>query len=172
MIAKEARAALANGPVLVSVEIEHETDTDPSTDYLGVYSSEPGPEDRTIDRQERGHTCGPREYRYFIAASSADETGNPESVKQDYERMEALQRGEWCMLGVIATAKVEYLTANGCRRMERFRSDGLWGVESDGNADYIREIENEQLDDLYEHLEHFGVDLSNWDALTTKETVQ
>ncbi|MBE3042558.1 hypothetical protein IMZ48_08260 [Candidatus Bathyarchaeota archaeon] len=164
-IVDAARAALADGPVLVSVQVEHKPDECPNLDHLGTYSNEPGPADRTVDRGERG----PREYRYFIAANSSEETGNSDSVQQDYWRMEAYNNQQWYMMGVYAVAEVRTPTPQGgYSSTQHIRTPGLWGIESDSGTDYIKEVGQEQLDDLREHLGHFGVDLGNWDALTVK----
>jgi hypothetical protein len=145
------------------IVIYHETDTCPVLTDLGEYSNEPGPEDRTIDRFPNGKSRVYRnEYRYFVAAMSGDETGNPKSVEEDYRRMEAYNHNEWYMLGVYVVATVSYADAQGCHRLEHLQSAGVWGVESDCGEDIV-EIENEQLDELYSHLDVFGVDLSNWD---------
>jgi hypothetical protein len=51
-----------------------------------------------------------REYRYFNPSDNYK--GEPaedirQYVRQDYERMEAYNRGDWCYVGVYATAEVE-----------------------------------------------------------------
>jgi hypothetical protein len=139
------------------ITIHHEPDTSPDLSDIGEYSDTPGPDDRTVDRGPQAEARN--EYRYFIAAMSPTETGNPDSVRQDYERMEAYRRQEWCMIGIYVEAEVSYDTGNGTRRIEHLRSGGLWGVESDK---YIEEIERDELDDLKEHLERFGVNTENW----------
>jgi hypothetical protein len=144
---------------LASIKIEHLVDEDPHLEDLGVYSDLPGPDDRTVDRP--GH-------RYFIAAMSGEETGNPDSVEQDYQRMEAYNNGEWYMAGIRAVAEVTCPVGNGNSRIERLSSGGLWGIESDSD---MGDIEQEQLDDLREHLEHFGVDVNNFAELAAKAVV-
>jgi hypothetical protein len=153
-------------PRVDRIIIHHEPDSDLS--YLGRYSAEPGPDDRTVDRVALGHIregCLHREYRYFIAAMSGGDTGNPDSVRQDYERVEAYNRGEWYEMGIYAVAEVSYATGVGSRRIERLQSGGLWGIRSDSSPEYIEEVEQNELDDLREHLGHFGVDVSNWDSV-------
>jgi hypothetical protein len=146
------------------IVIIHETDTNPDTSDIGEYTSVPGPDDRTIDRRERGDMgCG--EYRYFVAAVSGEETGNLDSVEQDYQRMEALRVGDWCYIGVHARAELSYDIGQGSRRIQRMESGGLWGIESDSGDDYLMEVEQEELADLRRHLETFGVDCSNFDEL-------
>lgn len=162
-----ARAALADAPTIVKVAIKREQDTDPDLSYLGEYSNKPGPADRTIDREEHGD-MRLHEYCYFIAATAGDETGNPDSVEQDYQRMEAYNRGEWWMVSVYAVAEVSYPIDGNSRRIERFKSGRFWGIESDSD-DYLAEVEQEQLDDLKAHLEHFGVDMGNWETAVHHE---
>jgi hypothetical protein len=151
------------------VVVYHETDTFSDLSWIGKYSDYPGPADRTIDRVARGHvepSVVDREYRYFIAAMSGDETKNPESVEEDYQRMEAYNRGAWHMLGIYAVAVVSYDIGHGSRRQESLRSDGLWGVESD--SDEIDNNEQEQLASLRGHLVTFGVDVSEFDTIAAK----
>ncbi len=152
-------------PRVDSVKIVREQDTD--SDFgatLGTYSSTPGPDDRTIDREKRGDMRR-NEHRYFIAAMSGDDTGNPDSVEQDYQRAEQISRGELCMYGVYAVAEVSYPIDHDSRRIERFRSGGLWGIES---GDYFAKVEQEQIDDLKAHLERFNIDTSNWSEIVDR----
>jgi hypothetical protein len=149
------------------IVIVHEMDTNPDASYLGEYTSEPGLDGRTIDRKKRGD-AGQNEYRCFVAEMSGEETGNPGSVEQDYQRMESLQRGDWYLMGIQAKAELSYDIGQGNRRIERMQSGGLWGIESDSDADYIVEIEQNELMDLRSHLEVFGVDCSNFDELAEK----
>ena len=158
--------ALANRPRVDKITIRHEHDDSPDLDDIGRYSDTPGPDDRTVDRRKQH--AGGRQYRYFIAAMSGDETGNPDSVRQDYERMEAYNRGEWSMLGIYAVAEVSYSIGGKCRRIERFQSGGLWGIESDSGQGYIEEVEQDELADLKTHLERFGVDTDNWADVAAK----
>jgi len=73
-------------------------------------------------------------------------------IEKDYQRCEAFNRGDWCMIGVIAKARV--VSENGV--IQTFRSGGLWGVESDSGKSYFAEIEQEELADLCNELLSFG----------------
>ena len=57
----------------------------------------------------------------------------PEDVRkytrQDYERMESLNAGNWCFVGIRAEAEVQ-LTGD---LIQRITSGGLWGIESDSD---------------------------------------
>jgi hypothetical protein len=61
----------------------------------------------------------------------------------------------WEMLGCVAEAVVIY--GSELRRVERLSSGGLWGIESDSGKNYLREIEDEQLEELANHLGAFGI---------------
>src|SRR5688500_10376303 len=70
---------------ILSVSFVREPEALPDLSHFGEYSDVPGDDDKTIDRQERGDQWR-NEHRYFIAALSGENTGNPESVEQDYQR--------------------------------------------------------------------------------------
>jgi hypothetical protein len=42
------------------------------------------------------------------------------------------------------------------RQMQRITSGGLWGIESDSDAAYLKEIEQEQLSELRDQLHAIG----------------
>lgn len=133
-----------------SISLIREVDVSPDTSWIGEYASQPGPDDRTIDREERGD-CERGQYRYFIAANGPDETGNPKSVEEDYRRMELLNRGDWCFFGISAEAKV---IVNGV--FQTIRSGGLWGIESDSGDAYFRTVAAEELSNLRDTLAQLG----------------
>lgn len=75
----------------------------------------------------------------------------------------------WCMIGIRAEATVSYPIGQGSRRLETFRSGGLWGIESDSDASYFAEVAREELNDLRQHLEAFGVP---WDEEAAEEALE
>lgn len=96
---------------------------------------------------------------------------NPEQVQgyidEDNRRLEQFHNNEICMIGIQAKTEVSYsLNKQGDRRIERFTSSGLWGIESDSEESYLEEIQKEQIEDLKEHLRRFNVDLGNFEELT------
>jgi hypothetical protein len=150
---------------ILSVRVKREVDTDPDLSYLGEYSRTAGP--NAIDRQERGDMAH-GELRYFNAAMSGEETGNPESPEQDYQRCEDYNRQGWCMLGITAVAKV---VVNGV--IQTVTSGGLWGIESDGGEEYFREVADEELAELRDILVALGFDESTvMDATAQAKTVK
>lgn len=66
--------------------------------------------------------------------------------------MEALNNGDWHHVGIVAKAVI--VSANGIT--QTIRSGGLWGVESDSGADYMAEIERDELAALREELTALG----------------
>ena len=112
--------------------------------------------------------CGERgdmergEYRYFNGCIENYQGETPEDirkyVRQDYERMESLNRGDWGYIGVRAEAEI-LIPASGEPAhyvRQEITSGGLWGVESDSDAGYISEIEAEQVAELREQLQALG----------------
>ena len=105
-----------------------------------------------IEEGERGDQER-NEYRYFNPAMSGEETGNPDSPEEDYQRMESLNRGDWCCLGIIAKAKVVLAG----EVIQTIRSGGLWGIESDSGEDYLGSVEEDELANLRKQLEAVGL---------------
>lgn len=64
-------------------------------------------------------------------------------VNQDIKRLESLERGDWYFIGIYATARKE---VNGT--IQTFRSGGLWGIESDSDESYLKEVEQEETEQL------------------------
>lgn len=140
----------AKAPLQVNkITIKWEYEESPDLSYLGKYQS--NWVEGAIDRKKLGDTER-NQYRYFVPANS-----ELEYAMNDYNRSEAANRGNWCMMGCRAVAEISYPTANG-RRIDRLRSGGLWGIESDSSKEYIEEIEKEEMADLKGHVEKFGIE--------------
>jgi hypothetical protein len=103
-----------------------------------------------------GGDMGRNEYQFFNPSFNyVDKDGNalkentPEEVRkytrQDYERMESLNAGQWCYLGIRADAEIQ-LTKDG--PLQDVTSGGLWGVESDAGRADMEETEQEQMHEL------------------------
>ncbi len=157
------------------MRIERKVDESPDLSWLGHYHSalDERSNEFTIDREARGN----RErgtFRYFTPGTvepfdtkaswipailtSVKERHEYwhramlENADKDYGRMETFNRDQWCMLGIIA--KAEVISTAGITQV--LRSGGLWGVESDSSAEYLAEVESEQLTELRAELESFG----------------
>lgn len=103
------------------------------------------------------------EYRFFNPSFNyVDKDGNarPENtpaevrkyVRQDYDRMESLNRGDWCFLGIRVEAEVQ-LTGD---LTQTITSGGLWGIESDSGKDHIQETIREEMANLKTELLALG----------------
>lgn len=108
------------------------------------------------------------EYRYFNPSFNyVDKNGHarPENtpeevrkyVRQDYERMESLNRGDFCFIGISAEARFK-VCSNPLVNNNHVVviSGGLWGIESDSEKSYIEETEQEQLSELRAQLKALG----------------
>jgi hypothetical protein len=115
--------------------------------------------------EQEGCDCGERgdmergELRYFNGNVENYAGESPEDirkyVRQDYERMERLQHGDWGYMGIRADAEI-LLSSGSASIVQEITSGGLWGVESDSDASYLKEIETEQLSELREQLRVLG----------------
>lgn len=116
-------------------------------------------------------TCGERgdmernEYRYFNPSFNyVDKTGKPkdltpeqvrEYVRQDYARIEALQHGDWSVIGIRAEAEI-LIPSGSASLVQEITSGGLWGIESDSGESYFSEVEQDELADLRTQLSGIG----------------
>ena len=169
------------GKRILKVTLKRMIDEDPDTSWLGKYSDTRTSElsiDRAHDldcfantgaeEQEDcpciGDEWNRREYRYFNPSFNyVDKSGRalPENtpeevrkyVRQDYERMESLNRGDWSFIGIKAEAEVWNADT---QVVQRIHSGGLWGIESDSGEGYIEEVEQEELSNLKDELKAYG----------------
>lgn len=102
-----------------------------------------------------------REYRYFNGPIEDYKGESPEDirkyVRQDYDRMESLNNGQWCYIGIRADAEV--LVPMGEKPhgvIQTITSGGLWGIESDSDSAYLDSIGKEELADLRGQLKALG----------------
>jgi hypothetical protein len=117
------------------------------------------------DCDERGDMLA-REFRYFNGPVENYKGESPEDIRkyirQDYEHMESLNRGDWCFIGVRANAKVSIPSATDAgipghtSLVQNITSGGLWGIESDSGREYIEEEEKNQLAELRDQLKALG----------------
>lgn len=97
------------------------------------------------------------QYRYFNGNVENYKGESPADirkyVRQDYKRMESLNAGNWCFIGIRAEADVQ--TAHGAV-IQTISSGGLWGIESDAGDDHIKETIQDELDSLKTELTALG----------------
>lgn len=105
------------------------------------------------------------EYRYFNGPVENYKGESPEDIRkyilQDYKRMESLNRGDWCFIGIRADAEVwlgsqSESASNYIGPTQTITSGGLWGIESDSDDSYIADEEKDQLSELKDQLRALG----------------
>lgn len=111
-----------------------------------------------------------REYRYFNP-NYKNYAGLPEDeirkyCRQDFDRMESLDRGDWCFIGLRAEAEVQ----TGSDVVQHIASGGLWGVESDSGREHLEETQREELAQLKDEL--LGLGFSRRAIATAFKNVQ
>ena len=132
---------------ILSVTIKRMIDESPDTSFLGEYSNSPDTE-YAIDRQKLGDQAR-NEFRYFNGPVENYKGETPENIRkyirQDYDRMESLNRGNWQFIGIQAEATyVVGFTGD----LQTVTSGGLWGIESDSGKEYLESVQREELDSL------------------------
>ena len=139
-----------------SVEMSCPDSEEPET-WSENYSFEP----ISCDCDERGD-MGRNEFRYFNGPVE-NYKGLPDAkirkyVRQDYERMESLNAGNWCYIGIRAEAKVVVVPFSNDHGVvvQRITSGGLFGVESDADRSYLDEIQKDELANLKAELLALG----------------
>jgi hypothetical protein len=140
---------------ILSIKIKHVIDDNPDTSYLGEYSNHRAK--FSFDR-EFLHDINRGEYKYFNPCINPLQGKTQKEkkdlflqAKRDYERMESLNNGNWCYIGIRAEAEINI---NGV--IQYITSGGLYGIESDSGRDYIEEVEKEELKDLKDQLKELG----------------
>ena len=120
-----------------------------------------------LQREMEECDCGKRgdmqrnEYRYFNGNVENYKGESPEDirkyVRQDYERMERLNAGDWYFVGVRADAQVSFnIGAGNSWLLQDVTSGGCWGIESDSDEEHFESIEKEELSELADQLHAAG----------------
>jgi len=113
-------------------------------------------QDEAMECNCGGGDMGRGELRYFngpvenYKGESSEDIR--EYVRQDYDRMESLNRGDWCFMGMRAEAEVQ----TGSDVVQRITSGGLWGIESDSGREHLEETQREELAQLKDELAGLG----------------
>ena len=118
--------------------------------------------------EQAGNTLEPPRIDRITLNVMVDTDADTSFLEQEEfsELRESYHRGDYYFVGVRANADVSYAISNTDRRIETLTSGGVWGIESNSGKDYIEgEVGKDELNDLKTHLERFGVNTSNFDAL-------
>ncbi len=144
-----------NSKRILKVVVKRMLDDSPDTSFLGEYSNRPKTE-YAVDRQELGD-MGRGEFRYFngpVENYQGEAADIRKYIRQDYDRMEKLSRGDFCFIGIRAEAEVQMPSGI----VQRITSGGLWGIESDSDKDYLETVQTEELAELKKEL--FALEIS------------
>lgn len=71
-------------------------------------------------------------------------------------RMTQFQEGAWHFIGVRARAELAIPIGQGCTRLMRVESAGLWGIESDSDSAYLAEVFANEREALKAELTELG----------------
>jgi hypothetical protein len=122
-----------------------------------------GDTQEAIQEEANACTCGgqhlDRNSYQFFNPNHENYKGLPEDeirkyCLQDYARMESLNNGDFCFIGIRAEA--DYSTGGQVSPVQTVSSGGLWGIESDSSPEYLAEIEAEELLSLKSELKAIG----------------
>lgn len=128
---------------IASVTIKKQVDEYPDTSFLGTYT----------DKPQKGdcfrHNAGRDEYKYFRPA-------NPEYRWEDFKRMEGLNNGDWCYLGITVYAEIQVKINKDNWLADSIGSGGLWGIESDSKQSFFEEVAKYEMATLRIALKELG----------------
>ena len=150
---------------LANERLDGERDAlDEAYNLLGEFADEA----TECDCGERGD-MGRHEYRYFNPSFNyVDKDGQPADgltpeevrkyTRQDYERMERLNRGDWGYIGIKAEAVIAIPSESSpnISTHQTIHSGGLWGIESNSGREYLASVAKDELADLREQLHALG----------------
>lgn len=76
---------------------------------------------------------------------------------EDAERIAAWRAGDFTMIGIRAKATVWVPIGGGSFTIHELTSAGLWGIESDSDADYLDSVYCEECASLLAAMRHMGM---------------
>jgi len=132
-----------------------EVDECPDISFLGEYADAPAPWNicrhcgEYVALIEGEHNCPhySREFNFVKPYAVGEKEGTDTYIKygrQDFERLEAMQRGEWQFLGVMARVTVRIPMRDGAYISHTVESPGIWGIESDCQESIDEAFEGEK----------------------------
>jgi len=97
--------------------------------------------------------AGWHEYKFFVPYAGGLDPYDPQTdraewakyAEQDYRRMEDLNRGGWCFVGVIVETQAP--TCGCCGHTETLGAS-LWGIESDAGDSYFDSVVEDLIGEL------------------------
>jgi hypothetical protein len=133
------------------------TEWEPLDECLDVLT---GLQDQAMECDCSGGCVERGEFRYFNGCPENYQGEDPveirKYIRQDFDRMEAANRGDWCYLGIRVDAQVTLREENGRSIVQDITSGGLYGIESDSEASYFKSVAADEWSELKKELGALG----------------
>jgi hypothetical protein len=98
-------------------------------------------------------------------AQEPDDCPDPSYLEQKdmgfEDRLAAFNRGDFCFVGIYARYELHNWKSGVTTAI---RSAGLWGIESDSDANYFQQVFDEERQSLIDDLEAQGIEVANQPA--------
>jgi len=137
---------------LEKIEIKYTDDESPDVSYLETTAEEHYGENGSnwshVSEEEKAKVIA--EFGSIYEACIA-------YAARDKERLDAFNRGEWHMIGIQAKATILIPIGNNSFSIQSIHSNSLWGIESDSDEKYLKEIEQEQIEEVKRYLKILNV---------------
>jgi hypothetical protein len=172
MSAAYQQAVKTGKPSIEKVTVKRVVDESPDLSCIGEYSD--NATDWSIERESGEYVADlpedhetptrGREYRYFTPYAGGETPGTADYREyglQDFKRMESLNRGDWCMIGIVAEAEVLIPSGPDSCHVQHITGGSLWGIESDSDNAFLETIARECLGELQQQLEAIGISASD-----------
>lgn len=154
------------------IKVKREVDEYTEFPWLGRYTNKY--ETGTISRSRFSKRYSRGQYEWYIPANhwphdprNWDHVSEEDKAKVIHE-YGSLKKADWCYalrdmdrldsmgedwvpIGIFAEAEVVVHSV-----IQRIRSAGLWGIESDSDEEYLRSVEKDELDELTKILVELG----------------
>jgi hypothetical protein len=151
---------------IVSITVEKMDDEWPDTSWLGTYDMEAKTEYAIPTKRD----WPPRAYPWFNPPVENYEGETPENIRkyaqQDFERIEAFNKGEYALIGIRAKAEI-HISSNGKEWIiQSIISPGIWGIDSDSDNSYFKEVAESEISELKFMLKELGFSQEELDQVS------
>ena len=129
-----------------AIRIKKILEESPDLSDLGTFSKEKG----KFAIEHKGD-------RGTLPYFNADNVENMKQAKQNYERMMQFETGLVCQYEIKAEAEILTSSDKGQTWLiNAVSSGGVWGIESDSDKEYFKEIADGELEELKDVLRELG----------------
>lgn len=82
-------------------------------------------------------------------------------IDEDNKRLQQFHSGEIHHIGITAETLIYIPKGYNAHLMQKITSGGLWGIESDSDESYFKEVEDDEIEDLCDTLDQLGISYKN-----------